>query len=573
MKKLLSGIRGRLIIGFATTLLFVLLGGAIIYGIIVQSGDIIANLFDNRSPEVEKLELLKSNLLNSKEESIKWYYVPADEAFKKSLKEFHAGYPKYKEEIKKLSEGWDTKSKTSYDFVLAKFDTAVNKQIALTKDFTSIESYDDMFTRIEAEEKLQAINAKTNEALPVLDRLISMKTTESSQRDLIDQLGVVKLTIVLTGIIVILAAIISSYFTSKAIVGPINQAKAAIQAVAEGDLTVKVEFTQNDEISEMMNHFQQMTEKFKNVIGFIVDTSSGILDASIQVKSSAEQMSNGATQQAASAEEVASSMEEMSANIQQNNDNAKKTESIAKKSAEEVQFGSESVQKTVDSMTIIANKVSIIGEIARQTNLLALNAAVEAARAGDHGRGFAVVAGEVRKLAERSSIAAKEIDDLSGASMKIAVESGKLLSQVVPNIKHTSDLVQEISAASMEQNSGANQVNSALQHLNQIVQQNAASAEQMSASAEELSERAKELRRMVDYFNVGTHSTENTFKKANSEVTPTEEISSKKNKSKNEVKNVTSAKKTATKNKIQEEGFDLDLNSSSDDLDDEYQKF
>lgn len=168
-----------------------------------------------------------------------------------------------------------------------------------------------------------------------------------------------------------------------------------------------------------------------------------------------------------------------------------------------MQEGSQSVITTVESMKKIADKISIIEEIARQTNLLALNAAVEAARAGDHGKGFAVVATEVRKLAERSQLAASEINELSSSSVSIADKSGKLLEQIVPNIQSTAKLVQEIAASSIEQNSGANQVNSAIQQFNQVIQQNAAGAEEMASSSEELSTQAENLREAIGFFKIG----------------------------------------------------------------------
>jgi methyl-accepting chemotaxis protein len=225
------------------------------------------------------------------------------------------------------------------------------------------------------------------------------------------------------------------------------------------------------------------------------------------MNNSAQLMSEGATEQASSAEEVSSSMEQMAANIQQNTDNSKQTEKIAEKASVDIKESFEAVNNSVDSMKIIATKITIIGEIARQTNLLALNAAVEAARAGEQGRGFAVVAAEVRKLAERSQIAAVEINQVSASSLEVATKSGQLLEQMVPNIIKTSDLVQEITASSIEQNTGADQINNAIQSLNQVIQQNAASAEELSASAEELSTQADLLKDMIGYFKIESNFT------------------------------------------------------------------
>jgi methyl-accepting chemotaxis protein len=214
-------------------------------------------------------------------------------------------------------------------------------------------------------------------------------------------------------------------------------------------------------------------------------------------------MSQGATEQAASTEEASSSIEEMNATIKQNADNALQTEKIAQKSAADAQESGKAVTDAVLAMKQIAQKINIIEEIARQTNLLALNAAIEAARAGEHGKGFAVVAAEVRKLAERSQTAAAEISDLSGSSMEVAERAGTMLAKLVPDIQKTAELVQEISASSKEQSSGADQINGAIQQLNQVVQQNAGAAEEMSSTAEELSGQADQLQNAVAYFKVG----------------------------------------------------------------------
>jgi methyl-accepting chemotaxis protein len=195
-------------------------------------------------------------------------------------------------------------------------------------------------------------------------------------------------------------------------------------------------------------------------------------------------------------------MEEMAANIQQNTENAQQTEKIALNAAEAINKVNEASEQTLRYMQDIADKVSIIGEIARQTNILALNAAVEAARAGEHGKGFAVVAAEVRKLAERSQVSAVEIDSLTKNSVRATEESGKLLAAIAPEIGKTAKLVQEIAAASMEQNSGADQVNNAIQQLNQVTQQNAAASEEMATSSEELASQAQQLLEMISFFKL-----------------------------------------------------------------------
>ncbi len=314
-------------------------------------------------------------------------------------------------------------------------------------------------------------------------------------------------TFMLTSLIIAIAvAGAMAFWIIGSIVNSLNQANKVLKSVAAGDLTVDIEIKNKDEIGILLLNLRGMVEKLKEVISSVTSAADNIASASEQMSGSSQQMSEGSTEQAASAEEVSSSMEEMAANIQQNTDNAQQTEKIALQAADDVQEGSKAVNQTVDSMKKIAEKISIIGEIARQTNLLALNAAVEAARAGEHGKGFAVVAAEVRRLAERSQVAANEINELSSSSVAIADKSGKLLEQIVPNIQKTSRLVQEISAASMEQNAGAEQVNNAIQQLNQVIQQNAAGAEEMASSSEELSSQAEQLKDTISYFNVGNNS-------------------------------------------------------------------
>ncbi len=253
----------------------------------------------------------------------------------------------------------------------------------------------------------------------------------------------------------------------------------------------------------IIRNITNLVTKLKELISFVQGASDNISAASTQMSSSSQQMSEGATEQAASAEEVSSSMEEIASIIQQNTDNALQTEKIATKVAEDIVEGNKAVNHTVQSMKEIADRISVIGDIARQTNLLALNAAVEAARAGDYGKGFAVVASEVRKLAERSQAAALEINNLSKVGVMVAEKSGKLLEEIVPEIQKTSKLVQEISLSSIEQNTGANEVNKAIQQLNQVIQQNAATSEEMAASSEELASQAEQLKEVIS-FDIGS---------------------------------------------------------------------
>ncbi|MFA6011006.1 MAG: PAS domain-containing protein [Desulfobacteraceae bacterium] len=273
------------------------------------------------------------------------------------------------------------------------------------------------------------------------------------------------------------------------------------EKMAQGDLMVDVnERSPKDRLMQALN---LMLKKLQEVVAGVTNASEYVASGSQEMSAATEQISQGATEQAASAEEASSSMEQMAANIRQNSENARQTEKIAVQAASDAEKGGEAVLKTVVAMKQIAEKISIIEEIARQTNMLALNAAIEAARAGEHGKGFAVVADAVRKLAERSQASAAEISKLSLSSVEIAENAGAMLGKIVPDIRKTAELVQEINAASNEQNSGAEQINLALQQLDMVIQQNASASEEMSSTAEELAAQATQLEDAIRFFNIG----------------------------------------------------------------------
>jgi len=339
----------------------------------------------------------------------------------------------------------------------------------------------------------------------------------------------------------------------NALIIALNDITEKAKLIADGDLTVQI-YTRSDK-DELMKSLADMVSAVSNVVEQVQGSADSIAAASQEMSSNAQQVSQGASEQASAAEEVSSSMEQMGSNIQQNTDNAQQTEKISVSAAQGMTKVSQSAQESLRSIKEIADKITIISDIAFQTNILALNAAVEAARAGEHGKGFAVVAAEVRKLAERSKVAAEEINALSKSSVAVTEESEKLMISIIPDIEKTSKLVQEITASSLEQNSGANQINNAINSLNQVTQQNAAAAEEMATASEELASQADALREMVGFFR-----TNNT--------------------SRSSVRTITQPKPAATKQvavhekskaKASNKGVNIDLTSKTSDSD--YERF
>ncbi len=295
-------------------------------------------------------------------------------------------------------------------------------------------------------------------------------------------------------------------FTTRSITRPLGAEPDFVariaRRIAEGDLASEID-AKGARPDSLLSAMKSMADKLREVVVEVTTASDNVASRSQELSATSEQMSQGAAEQAAAAEEASSSMEQMASNIKQNADNAQQTEKIAVKSAVDAKDGGKAVAETVQAMKEIASKISIIEEIARQTNLLALNAAIEAARAGEHGKGFAVVASEVRKLAERSQVAAGEISSLSASSVQVAEQAGEMLTKIVPDIQKTAELVQEITASSKEQETGAEQINKAIQQLDQVIQQNASASEEMASTAEELSSQAEQLQHSIAFFKTG----------------------------------------------------------------------
>lgn len=324
----------------------------------------------------------------------------------------------------------------------------------------------------------------------------------------------------------LVASLVIGLLAAVVIIRRINEVSRIATRIGEGDLNQQLDPHAPDH--DLYGVLRNMNEKLQEIVREIKEASDNVTSGSIELSSTGQQIAEGATEQAASLEEISSSMEEMTANIAQTADNARQTEQIARQSASDAETTGKAVHESVAAMKDIAEKIGIIEEIARQTNLLALNAAIEAARAGEHGKGFTVVAAEVRKLAERSQRAAGEIVERSQASLTVSERAGEMLAALVPSIQRTSDLVQEISAAAVEQDKGAAEINKALQQLDQVVQQSAATAEEMAATSEELSAQAEQMNSSVGFFSMDESSVSQPARKQQKAVRPNKKPASNK---------------------------------------------
>lgn len=402
----------------------------------------------------------------------------------------------------------------------------------------------------------------TNDLFPSINPIKeSLRILIHNQEDRIQQIGlesddlyssIFKNTFYFA-IAIIMLSFFVAYFIISTITNTLKKANESIKKISEGDLTVKITGYGKDELGELMFNIKGLVRNLRSIMELINSAANNIAMTSHELSTNSQQISEGATEQAASVEQIAASMEEISSNIIQNSKNSNITEQISTQAGAEFESGRENIDTTVDAIQTIASKISIIGEIAFQTNILALNAAVEAARAGEHGRGFGVVAAEVGKLAERSKMAAAEINSLSISGVELSLKSKELLKIALPSINKTIKLVREISLASSEQSSGVDQINSGIQTLNHVTQQNAAASEEMATVAEELSAQAEQLTNSISFFNMGSGN--QTIHKKNTAPKYLEK----------ETKFTQARRQTA-------KGIDLDMRSN-DDLDDEFETF
>jgi methyl-accepting chemotaxis protein len=464
-------------------------------------------------PSQSNLAELSNLIINSKMLIKNWVFIDkkSDTPDKLKLKELQdKEFPSIKNKLDSLSQSslWTDDERKLYNQIIISInDTLFTRDKEIMGKLKDFASYDDplvIFDIIPLVEEGGVVMKLTDRILSNLDGLTKQQNAKVDEARSAMNTSFVTSQILVTvaGIIVIAIALAAAFFTILSIVTPLRKGVDFAKSLGSGNLMTTVDINQKDEIGELADSLREMVDQLREIILKIIGGAEKIGSTGEALNARAQQLSQGASDQASSTEEVSSSMEEMVSNIQQNTENAQQTEKIALTASNGIKKVREAADQSVSSIKTIAEKISIVNDIAFQTNILALNAAVEAARAGEHGRGFAVVAAEVRKLAERSKVAADEIQILARNSVSATEEAGKLLIELSPEIERTAKLVQEITAASVEQNSGVDQINTSIQQLNTITQQNAVVSDEISKNAKALREYADDLRNSTAFFKV-----------------------------------------------------------------------
>ena len=507
--KVKFSISKKLFLGFGSIIGLFIISSVVTFIILGRNDAINRKLAEQNTPSVNGLIELQNLITESKLLIKNWVYIDkhTDTPDKLRLMELHSTlYNNAVSTLSPLVQNWKPEDKEAFEKITNLITTKLfqeHKQVMSM--LSSFESYNDFLVLMDVEGMVEdggSIIATTDEIINALSQLIESQQGEATAAysRIESSASAFRIFIIIGGLIVVTIGVLVMYFLTNAIIHSVNTASSTISKLSEGHLQSDFSVTGNDEFAKLLFDLKEMINKLRTIVESIIEGADEIAGASIKLNDVAQSISGGASTQASNAQEVSSSMEEMVANIQQNTENSTNTNKISEKLAHDIEQIGKASEKSMISIRAISERINIVNDIAFQTNLLALNAAVEAARAGEHGKGFAVVAAEVRKLAENSKVAADEILKLAKESVVNTDSAVELIRNIIPDIKRTSVLIQEITAGSIEQTNGAEQINNAIQQLNNVTQQNAANADVLVANSERLNVEADKLKKTISFF-------------------------------------------------------------------------
>lgn len=500
----------KLISGFGLLCAFILLNSILTIAIHFYTRNLQETEANEYLPVKANLANMMNKLTESRRLAINWVFVdhqPNTPDKVKLAALVNTDFDVVLNEVKSATAGWEDEFTDTLAIVEEKVHAMFDMERTVMNNLSTFDSYDDPILLMESEMLVQSdgdIEVAESELQVLMASLSNICDAKcDSIKSSISTSATIQLFfVVLMSLVVLAVAVVVGRLLYMSIIEPLKRGVIFAKAIGEGDLTATVDVSQNDEIGQLASALQTMAEGLKKTVVSIEKNANELVASGSQLKDSSQKLSKGASEQAASAEEVSTAIEEMVANIDQNTENAIATEKLTASTVENVNLSSQYSGEAAEAMKTISEKISIISDIAFQTNILALNAAVEAVRAGEQGRGFSVVAAEVRKLAERSKQAANEIVALVNKGLKVTQLAGEKAKALVPDIEKTTVLIKEISAASIEQKTGAEQINMAMQNLNVITQENASSSDELTNSSVLLSSLAANLKQAVGYFKL-----------------------------------------------------------------------
>lgn len=534
----------KLISGFGLLCGFILLNSILTIAIHFYTRNLQETEANEYLPVKSNLSVMMSKLTESRRLVVNWVFVDHQPNTLDKLKlasivntEFDAILA----DVQTATADWEEEFTDTLAIVGTKVHEMFDLEQTVMNNLSTFDSYDDPILLMESEMLVQSdgeieMAEKELQALMTSLSNICDAKCDAIKSSISTSASIQLFFVVVMSLIVLAVAVVVGRLLYTSIIEPLKRGVVFAKAIGAGDLTATVSVNSTDEIGQLSSALQAMAEGLKNTVISIEKNANELVDSGSKLKDSSQKLSKGASEQAASAEEVSTAIEEMVANIDQNTENAIATEKLTASTVENVNLSSQYSGEAAEAMKTISEKISIISDIAFQTNILALNAAVEAVRAGEQGRGFSVVAAEVRKLAERSKQAANEIVALVNKGLKVTQMAGEKAKALVPDIEKTTVLIKEISAASIEQKTGAEQINMAMQNLNVITQENASSSDELTNSSILLSSLAANLKQAVGYFKLDEETAKAAAEQADAADAPAPDAKADEKKAQPEIK-------------------------------------